>query len=110
MFSMMTEPHRMVDAESGMTPAQEILGEAPTDQPLVQEQLQHSASQVLSHPGQIAQGDEDEAARCIEAALQDQGVEVRVWVEPQKVARRLVGDHRCGSHLSSRQPRSRSFG
>ena len=63
------------------------------DEALVEKPLDHAPPQVLGHARQVAQGNETEAALRVEAALQDQGVEV--GIPAQQIPEGLIGDH-CG--------------
>jgi plasmid stability protein len=82
-------------------PAQEGLSELLRDEAQLQEQADGALTQQLGEASGVTNGEEVELAIRVEAALEDQGMEMRI--KPERVTEGLIGeDCSAGDGLAGR--------
>ena len=80
-----------LSTEAAVSPREHAPGQPLADERALEEEGDHGSAEVSGEPGEIEGGDMNESTLAIEAAFQENAVEV--GVEPDEVSRRGVGDH-----------------
>jgi hypothetical protein len=96
---LVEDANAVVDAEAGMLPGQEVPGKVLVEEFALYQEVDNPTPEYLDHGVQSRERYVEERTFIIEAALQNDSVEMRF--APQPITKRLMRHYHAGEELSS---------